>query len=209
MTGGNARNSAPLTRGAKSVLDGQIRTLKEYFLRGYTIVEPWVLDRLCPDLKRLELARMRPHKMTDSGAKMRFKYLYAIGNGVDVFGVGTGKNSDRRLARLKAIEDAKKNAIYLNYGCGSRKCDRDCAAHHSLRAKVRGQSASTVVDLIPAPCGCGIIAGSLARKMLKLAGVSDLWTKSTGGGNILNYARAIYRALSLAARSQNDWASEG
>jgi len=52
------------------------------------------------------------------------------------------------------------------------------------------------VVLKPAPRGLGIASGSTARKVLELAGIKDVWTRSSGQTRTtINFARATFEAL--------------
>jgi small subunit ribosomal protein S5 len=52
------------------------------------------------------------------------------------------------------------------------------------------------VHLKPAPRGLGLAAGGTAKKVLKLAGIKDVWTRVTGETRTtINFAKATYDAL--------------
>ena len=114
------------TRGSKLVSQNKITSLKEYFKAGYIINYPWIFDKLVKDFEVAEVYRGRTNKMTDAGVKTSFKYLYMVGDFKSVVGIGFGKNKDKKIAKKKAIDDAKKNVIIVPHGCGSRFCNKNC-----------------------------------------------------------------------------------
>ena len=50
----------------------------------------------------------------------------------------------------------------------------------SVLWQVTGKCGSVLVRLIPAPRGTGIVAGSVPKKLLHMAGVSDCYTSARG-----------------------------
>ena len=84
--------------------------------------------------------------------------------------------------------------IRIKRGCGSGECG--CGTEHSVPYKISGKSGSVRVDLIPAPRGVGLVAENEAKKILKLAGVRDVWVKTFGNtGMRINLITALYSAL--------------
>jgi small subunit ribosomal protein S5 len=66
----------------------------------------------------------------------------------------------------------------------------------SVPLKVTGRSGSTRVTLMPAPAGKGLVIGDYGRRVLLLAGVSDVWSRSAGQTRTtINYAQATFNAL--------------
>ncbi len=51
------------------------------------------------------------------------------------------------------------------------------------------------VLLRPAPRGSGVIAGSMIRAILEMAGIKDIMAKNLGCNNPLNQVRATFKAL--------------
>ena len=184
-----------VTKGGKMVLNNRFKSLKEYYDAGYSIDQPWIFDKLVTNYTTHEVSRSRTNKMTAAGVQMRFKYAYLVGDGMSIVGLGFGKNRDKRLARLKAIDDAKKNAIIVNHGCGSRKCDKNCNRPHSIIRTSIGRCASTVVEITPAPYGKGRIAAGSNLKLYELAGIKDIWTRAIFTGHRVNAIKAHFDAL--------------
>ena len=62
--------------------------------------------------------------------------------------------------------------------------------------KITGRSGSTRVTLMPAPAGKGLVIGDYGRRVLTLAGVTDVWSRSAGQTRTtINYAQATFNAL--------------
>ncbi|MCS7099135.1 MAG: 30S ribosomal protein S5, partial [Sulfolobales archaeon] len=67
---------------------------------------------------------------------------------------------------------------------------------------------SVRIVLKPAPKGAGLVAGDLAKVVLRYAGVRDIWTWSKGETRTsLNFILATYDALKKTYRfiSPTDW----
>ena len=68
-----------------------------------------------------------------------------------------------------------------------------------MTAKVGG----AVILLKPASRGTGIVAGGATRQLIEISGIRDVLTKSLGSGNVMNRAKACFKALS-ALRDPKD-----
>ena len=120
--------------------------------------------------------------------------MVAVGNEDGYVGVGVGKAKQIREAIEKAIVDAKLNIVPVRRGCGSWDCS--CNEPHSVPFKVRGKCGSVVVELLPAPKGVGLVAADVAKVILRLAGIKDIWTRTFGRTRTtLNFAKAVWIAL--------------
>jgi len=184
----------PKTKVGRMVLSGEITSLDEIFIQGLKIKEPEIVDSLLPNLQQEVLGIGFVQKQTDAGEQSRFKAIVAIGNQDGYVGVGSGKAKQVRIAIEKATLQAKLNIIPVRRGCGSWECA--CNSPHSLPFKVKGKCGSVTVEIIPGPRGLGLVAGEVQKKILRLAGIKDCWTKSFGSTNtISSTAFAVYDAL--------------
>ncbi len=105
-----------------------------------------------------------------------------------------GRDDQVGGAIQKAIEVAKLNIIDVSRGCGSWECG--CGRPHTVALKTTGKAGSVEVDLIPAPRGLGLAGGETVRHVLELAGIEDVWTKSSGKTRTtVNFAKATFNAL--------------
>jgi small subunit ribosomal protein S5 len=94
----------------------------------------------------------------------------------------------------KAIKRGKMNLLRIKIGCGSWECD--CGTNHSVPFKITGKCGSVRVVLQPAPKGVGLVADNESKKILKIAGVKDVWVKTFGNtGMRINLISAIYDAF--------------
>jgi small subunit ribosomal protein S5 len=132
--------------------------------------------------------------MTDSGRRVKFRAVVVVGNRNGYIGFGQGKDAQVGNAITKAIKDAKLNLIKVNRGCGSWECG--CGLEHSIPVQVTGKSGSVRVTLKPAPQGIGLVTGDIAKKVLALAGIRDVWGFSSGETRTtINFAKATFNAL--------------
>jgi small subunit ribosomal protein S5 len=184
----------PRTELGRLVKEGKIRTIDEIFANNYIIKEPEIVDILLPGLKQELLAVNIVQRQTHAGERSQFRAVVAVGNEDGYVGVGVGKAKQVRQAIEKAVRDAKLNLIPVRRGCGSWKCS--CDEPHSVPFVVRGKAGSVEVTLIPAPKGVGLVAGDVAKVVLRLAGIKDVWTQTRGETRTtLNFAMAVYNAL--------------
>ncbi len=184
----------PRTKLGQMVKEGKIRTIDEIFAANMLIKEPEIVDALLPNLKQELLSINIVQRQTDAGEVSQFQAVVALGNEDGYVGIGIGKARQVRQAIEKAIREAKLNIIPVRRGCGSWRCS--CDEPHSVPFVVEGKSGSVRVRLIPAPKGVGLVAGDVAKAVLRLAGIKDVWTKTFGDTRTtLNFALATYNAL--------------
>ena len=184
----------PRTRLGKLVAEGKIKTIDEALASGLPLKEPEIVDILLPDLEDEVLEISMVQRMTDSGRRTKFRVTAVVGNRDGYVGVGVGKASQVAPAIQKAINDAKINILKVQRGCGSWECG--CGEPHSIPFKVTGAAGSVRVTLMPGPKGLGIVAGKVAKKVLELAGVQDVWTFTRGQTKTtINFAKATFEAL--------------
>ncbi len=130
------------------------------------------------------LAIDRVTRVTAGGRQLRFRAVMVIWDGKGRVGLGTGKSWEVVDAIAKAIANAKKHLITVKMENGTVPYD--------LTAKFKAAK----IMVHPASKGTGIIAGGSARKVLSVAGYSDILAKRYGSSNLLNNAKATIKALS-------------
>ena len=184
----------PRTRLGRMVSNGQILTYEEALKTGLPIREVEIVDALLPGMTDDVLAVNMIQRMTDSGRRVRFNVLCVVGNSDGYVGLAICKGKEVASTIGKAIDKAKLNLIPVMRGNGSWESGGGPGT--SVPLKVTGRSGSTRVTLMPAPAGKGLVIGDYGRRVLLLAGVSDVWSRSAGQTRTtINYAQATYNAL--------------
>ncbi len=134
------------------------------------------------DQKILDIARVT--RVMAGGKRMRFRACVAIGDRKGRVAIGLAKGLDVTIAVNKAVNQAKKNLITVPM--------IDKTIPHEIKQK----SDSAIVLLKPAKQGRGIIAGSVVRVILELAGIHNITSKMLGSHNKINNAKCVIKALS-------------
>jgi len=138
-------------------------------------------------------------RMHKSGRKVNFRVIVAVGNKDGYVGLGQGKAREVGPAIRKAVDDAKYNIIKVRRGCGDWGCV--CGRTHTVPFKVSGKSGSVRVTLMPAPGGVGLAIGNVGKTIMKLAGIDDLWSQTSGQTQTtVNFANATFDALKQLSR---------
>jgi len=185
---------SPKTNLGIMVKNGQINTMSDALKSGLPLREPEVVDILLPGLEDEVIDVNMVQRMTDSGRRVKFVITVAVGNSDGFVGLGQAKGKEVGSSIRKAIENAKLNLIEIRRGCGSWECG--CGKAHTVPFAVVGKSGSVEITLKPAPQGIGLATGDVAKKILKLAGVKDCWTFTSGKTKTtVNYAKAVFNAL--------------
>jgi small subunit ribosomal protein S5 len=199
----------PKTKLGRDVMAGKIENIDEILKAGKRILEPEIVDMLVPDIKsELILVGGRSGKgggiqripvkitatMHRSGRRFKMNSFVAVGDENGLIGISKASALESRAAIQKAIRKAKMNVIRIKRGCGSWECG--CDGEHSIPYKTEGKSGSVRVVLMPAPKGLGLAADNETKKILKLAGIKDIWVKTYGNTKMrLNLIQAVFNAL--------------
>jgi small subunit ribosomal protein S5 len=191
----------PQTRLGKKVADGEIETMQEALNAGLPLKEPELVDQLVPDLEDEVLDINMVQRMTDSGRRVKFRCVVVVGNRDGLVGYAEGRDDQVGGAIQKAIEIGKLNLIDVSRGCGSWECG--CGRPHTVALRTTGKAGSVEVELQPAPRGLGLAGGETVRKVLELAGIEDIWTRSSGNTRTtVNFAKATFNALRNTAEAR-------
>lgn len=192
--------------GLEAVKSNRVTSLDEYFELGYRITDPQVIDLLMPKLRE-ELISLSPvQKQTDAGERTRIRAILVIGDEAGHVGIGIGKAAQVSEAIGKASRKAKLNSIVVRRGCGSWECK--CDQPHSVPFKVSAKAGSVKVDLIPAPRGLGLVANEATKIVLKLAGIQDVWSRTSGSTSTpVSTVVATFDALrkTYMTTTKSDW----
>ena len=199
----------PKTKIGKLIKSGEIKSIDVVLDSGLPIQETQIVDMLVPNMQSdlLSVGQSKgkfgggkrsiwrqTQKKTAEGNKPSFATLSIIGNRDGYFGIGFGKAKETVPAREKALRNAKLGLVKIVRGCGSWTCG--CGSPHSIPFKVEGRSGSVRIKLMPAPRGTGLIVERELKKILSLAGIKDIYSKTFGQTRTkLNLIYACYNAL--------------
>lgn len=182
----------PKTKLGKDVKNEKIKDIDEILDNDKKILESEIVDRLI-DVKS-DLINIGQSKGKFGGGKRRiwrqtqrktkegnvptFSTLAVVGDENGHVGIGSGRAKETLPAREKAIRKAKLNIIKVVRGDGS--FDGVGGGNDSIPFKVEGKAGSVRVTLMPAAPGTGLVAGGELKKILKLAGIKDIYSRGTG-----------------------------
>lgn len=184
----------PKTRLGKQVQSGDVTSMSQALRSGLPLKEVEIVDTLLPDVEDDVLDVNMVQRMTDSGRRVNFRVVVAVGNKDGFVGLGVARGKEVGMSIRKAVEIGKLNLIEISRGCGSWVCE--CGTPHTLPLRVQAKCGSIKVVLKPAPRGVGLAVGDTAKVLLELAGVQDAWGFAKGRTNtITNYAHAVFEAL--------------
>ncbi|MEM5871540.1 MAG: 30S ribosomal protein S5 [Candidatus Aenigmatarchaeota archaeon] len=208
----------PKTRLGREVVEGKYKSLIEILAKGEIILEPQIVDYLVPNLKEEMIyiggtpgkgggIRRTPTRITarmhKSGRRFKLTAVVVVGNEDGIVGIGKASSNEHRIAIEKAIHQAKLNVINVRRGCGSWECN--CGGNHSIPFKTEGKAGSVRIILMPTPVGVGLVGGEEVKKILRLAGIKDIWTKTFGMTcTRMNLAFATFEALRNLSRTKGD-----
>jgi small subunit ribosomal protein S5 len=207
----------PKTELGKLTASGQI-TLEAIFSQGKKIKEAGIVDTLIPNLQTeiifiggspgkgggiMRTPTRRTARMHRSGRRYRTQAMVIAGNGDGYAGVGMSESVENRKAIEKATEAAKLNIMPVRRGCGSWECA--CGEPHTIPYEVEGKAGSVRVKLMPAPKGIGLCIPDEAKKVMRVAGIRDVWSKCYGSSKTRNnYTLALIDAFRKINRMRTE-----
>ncbi len=199
----------PVTALGRQVKEGLITDIDQIFDSGLPILDAQIADQLLPgleeDLLLIGQAKgkfgggqrrifRQTQKKTKEGNKIKFTTVAVVGNRDGYVGIGLGKSNETVPSRDKAKRAARLNLIRVRRGSGTWQSDsRDPT---SIPFAVTGRCGSVRITLMPAPKGKGLCVEKECAKILSLAGVKDIWSKTEGQTKTkLNLIYALMDAL--------------
>ncbi len=203
----------PITKLGREVKDGKITDIDEILDNNRKILEEQIVDSILDvktDLILIGQAKgkfgggkrrawRQTQKKTKEGNVPAFSSMAVTGDGNGHIGIGIGKAKETLPARDKAIRKSKINIIKIKRACSSFDCT--CGEPHTVPFKVTGKEGSVKVTLIPAPQGTDLVVGSELKKILKLAGIKDVYSRSSGKRQTtFNLIKACFNALKKTNR---------
>ncbi|MDD3175036.1 MAG: 30S ribosomal protein S5 [Candidatus Nanoarchaeia archaeon] len=205
----------PKTELGKKVKSGEIKSIDEILNTGMRILEPEIVDTLLTLKSELLLIGQakgkfgggqrrvfrQTQKKTREGNKPKFATMAVVGDSDGHVGIGFGKSKETVPAREKALRQAKLNVIAVRRGSGS--WEEDSNQPHSIPFAVEGSCGSYRIKLMSAPKGKGLVCDKEIAKILKLAGVKNVWARSQGQTkNKINVITATMQALKKLSRTR-------
>ncbi len=198
----------PKTKLGREVKDGKIKNIDEILDERKKILESEIVDTLIT--VKTELVNIGQSKGKFGGGKRRiwrqtqrktkegnvpkFSTLAIVGDENGHVGIGMGKSKETLPAREKSVRKAKLNIIKIKRDCSGFDCS--CENLHSVPLKVTGKAGSVIVTLIPASQGTGLVVANELKKVLKLAGIKDVYSKTFGKKRTtFNLIKACFNAL--------------
>lgn len=140
-------------------------------------------DKNESDVQEKVLHINRCSKVVKGGRKFSFSALILVGNGKGQVGYGFAKANELTDAIRKGGQAARKNMREVPM--------EGTSIPHEITVSQDG----AVILLKPAKEGSGVIAGSVQRAVLELAGYKDVVAKSLGASNPINLVKAIFEAF--------------
>jgi len=114
-----------------------------------------------------------------------------VGNRDGKVGYGFGKARAVPNAVEKGVKDAKKSLVDVP------------RVGTTIPHQIDSSFEASMIRLIPAAPGTGIVAGGTVRAVMELAGIKDVLTKSQGQTNAINLVKATFKGLqALRSRAQ-------
>tara|TARA_Y100000031_G_C8131011_1_gene342915 strand:+ start:63 stop:791 length:729 start_codon:yes stop_codon:yes gene_type:complete len=196
----------PRTQLGKLVKTSKIKDIKEAL--NYKILEPQIVDSLMKvqsDVLNIGQAKgkfgggkrrawRQTQRKTKEGNVPTFSCMAVVGNGDGFVGLGYGRAKETLPARAKAVRKAKLNVMEINRDCASFDCT--CGEPHTVPFIVEGKVGSCKVKLMPAPQGTGLVIGDECKKILRAAGIKDVYSVTNGKiRTTINLAKACMKAL--------------
>jgi small subunit ribosomal protein S5 len=134
------------------------------------------------DQQIVDLARVT--RVTKGGKQLSFRACVLIGDKNGRVGYGLDKGKDVQIAVEKAVNQAKKNLIFVPI------------VNETIPHRVEAKFKAGKVMIKPAPKGAGVIAGSSIRTVLEMAGVPNASSKMLGKtNNKISNLKAVFKAL--------------
>lgn len=125
----------------------------------------------------------RNSKVTKGGRIFGFSAITVVGDKNGKVGIGRGKAKEVPFAIQKAMENARKNIVFI-------KLNKNTIYH-----KIATKYCATKLVLLPASDGTGIISSYAIRSIFEIAGIKNIFAKCFGSKNPDNLVKCVIKAL--------------
>lgn len=200
-------NWVPKTKLGRLVKDGKEKDFEKILETHKKILEPQIVDYILhPETDLILIGQAKgkfgggkrrawrqTQRKTMEGNVPTFSCMAVAGDRKGHVGIGYGKSKETLPSREKAIRRAKLNIIKVTIGY---ETPNDGGKPHTVPFIVTGKCGSIRVKLMPAPRGTGLVIGDESKKILKLAGIKDVYGVTSGHvRTTFNVAKACIDAL--------------
>ena len=125
----------------------------------------------------------RNSKVTKGGRVFGFSALTVVGDKNGKVGIGRGKAKEVPFAIQKAMENARKNLIFIKLNNGT--------IYHKISMKY----CATKIIMLPASEGTGIISSFIIRSVFEAVGIKNVFAKCFGSKNPNNLVNCVIKGL--------------
>lgn len=168
--------------------------------------EPIIADLLYPDLESKILLTDRVCHTLKAGKIYRFRVTAGVGNKKGVIGLGVGKHKFKDKAIVKAINQAKKNLIYLESETVTMdlvdKGDNSLGTYHGPHRTTQCKLSGTIIEVSPLSSD-SITASKWGKIYCELAGYKRIkisLKKKSSVDSKINYYKGLHEALKIQSK---------
>jgi small subunit ribosomal protein S5 len=202
----------PKTQLGREVKNGKIKDIDEILDKKMKILESEITDSLLnlkSDLIAIGQSKgkfgggkrrawRQTQRKTQEGNIPSFSTLAVVGDENGHVGIGSGKAKETLPARDKSIRKAKLNIFRVRRECSSFDCS--CSEPHTIPFIVEGKAGGIRIRMMPAAQGTGLVVANELKKVLRLAGIKDVYSKTFGNKRTsFNLVKACIDALKKTA----------
>lgn len=199
----------PKTQLGKRVKEGKEKDIDKILEKGKKILEAEIVDHILnleSEFFMIGQAKgkfgggkrrvwRQTQKKTKEGNVITFSTMVVVGDKKGHVGIGYGRAKETLPAREKAIRLAKLNITRIERGFED-PADSLKEDPHTVPFKLIGKCGSVEITLMPAPRGTGLCVADECKKLLRLAGIKDVYSRTNGNTRTtFNLIKACIDAL--------------
>ena len=167
------------------------------------IMEPLIADLLFPDLKTEIVSTAKVCHTLRAGKIYRFSIAVLVGNKKGVIGLGVGKHKFKDKAITKALNNAKKNLVYLKNKEIKSETETEQNYKYSPTKTTKTKVGATVIEISPLLSET-VTASKLGQIYCALGGFSSIKisTEKKAVKSKMNYYKALHQAIILQTKDE-------